>query len=116
MQKDFDRWNHSKKKINAAADRPFYHAREIWWCAVGVNVGNELDGTGKHHDRPVLVLRPFNAETLFWKIDNYDKSDPISAPKTRAIRRRPNVSSPSCWPASIEETSTALPTKWGRFL
>ena len=116
MQKDFDRWNHSKKNINAGADRPFYHAREIWWCAVGVNVGNELDGTGKHHDRPVLVLRPFNAETLFWKIDNYDKSDPISAPKTRAIRRRPNVSSPSCWPASIEETSTALPTKWGRFL
>ena len=36
-----------------------------WWCAVGVNVGNELDGTGKEHDRPVLVIRPFNAETFF---------------------------------------------------
>ena len=29
-----------------------------------MNIGNELDGTGKHHDRPVLVLRPFNAETF----------------------------------------------------
>src|SRR5436189_4340574 len=65
MEKDFDRWNRHKKKANDAADRPFYHAREIWWCAVGVNVGNELDGTGKEHDRPVLVIRPFNAETFF---------------------------------------------------
>ena len=65
MEKDFDRCNRHKKKVNDAADRPFYHAREIWWCAVGVNVGNELDGTGKEHDRPVLVIRPFNAETFF---------------------------------------------------
>jgi mRNA interferase MazF len=65
MQKDFDRWNGSKKEIHSDAKRPFYHPREIWWCAVGVNVGNELDGTGKHYDRPVLVVRPFNAETFF---------------------------------------------------
>jgi mRNA-degrading endonuclease toxin of MazEF toxin-antitoxin module len=65
MDKDFDRWNRAKKDINASARRPFYHAREIWWCTVGVNIGNELDGTGKHHDRPVLVIRPFNAETFF---------------------------------------------------
>jgi mRNA interferase MazF len=65
MVKDFDRWNRAKKHVDADAQRPFYHAREIWWCAVGVNVGNELDGTGKHHDRPVLILRPFNAETFF---------------------------------------------------
>ena len=65
MQKDFDHWNGSKKEIYSGAKRPFYHPREIWWCAVGVNVGNELDGTGKHYDRPVLVIRPFNAETFF---------------------------------------------------
>lgn len=65
MQKDFDRWNGRKKEIDSGAKRPFYHPREIWWCAVGVNVGNELDGTGKHYDRPVLIIRPFNAETFF---------------------------------------------------
>lgn len=65
MEKDFDQWNTNKKAINTDAHRPFYHAREIWWCAVGVNVGNELDGTGKHYDRPVLIIRPFNAETFF---------------------------------------------------
>ncbi len=65
MVKDFDRWNDRKKDLDGRGDRPFYHAREVWWCSVGVNVGNELDGTGKHHDRPVLILRPFNAETFF---------------------------------------------------
>jgi len=65
MQKDFDRWSRSKKNIHNDGRRPFYHAREVWWCAVGANVGNELDGTGDHHDRPVLVIRPFNAETFF---------------------------------------------------
>ena len=63
MVKDFDGWNGHKKHIDAAVERPFYHTREIWWCSVGVNIGNELDGTGKQHDRPVLVIRPFNAET-----------------------------------------------------
>jgi mRNA interferase MazF len=65
MQKDFDSWSRQKRNIHTQGERPFYHAREIWWCTVGVNIGNELDGTGKHHDRPVLVIRPFNAETFF---------------------------------------------------
>jgi hypothetical protein len=54
MEKNFDGWNRSKKKIHEAAKRPFYHAREIWWCAIGANIGNELDGTGRQHDRPVV--------------------------------------------------------------
>jgi mRNA-degrading endonuclease toxin of MazEF toxin-antitoxin module len=65
MDKDFDRWNKHKRRIHEMTARPYYHAREIWWCSVGVNVGNELDGTGKEYDRPVLVIRPFNAETFF---------------------------------------------------
>lgn len=65
MQKDFDDWNKEKRKIHETGERPFYHSREIWWCSVGVNIGNELDGTGKEHDRPVLVLRAFNRETFF---------------------------------------------------
>lgn len=64
MHKDFDCWNIHKKTIDIQAERPFYHAREIWWCSMGVNVGNEIDGTGKQYDRPVLVLRPFNAESF----------------------------------------------------
>ncbi|OGG52813.1 hypothetical protein A3C20_01050 [Candidatus Kaiserbacteria bacterium RIFCSPHIGHO2_02_FULL_55_25] len=65
MERDFDGWNKSKKKIQKSPKAPFYHEREVWWCAVGVNIGNEIDGTGELHDRPVLVLRAFNAETFF---------------------------------------------------
>jgi hypothetical protein len=65
MEKHFDRWSRHKRTLHALGERPFYHAREIWWCAVGVNIGNELNGTGKEHDRPVLVIQPFNAETFF---------------------------------------------------
>jgi mRNA-degrading endonuclease toxin of MazEF toxin-antitoxin module len=65
MQKDFDGWARTKKSIHDAAERPVYHVREIWWCAVGVNIGNEVDGTGKAHARPVVVIRAFNAGTFF---------------------------------------------------
>ena len=65
MTKEFDPWNDEKKALDGASARPFYHMREIWWCALGVNIGNEVDGTGRHHDRPVVIIRPFNAETFF---------------------------------------------------
>lgn len=63
MGKDFERWNDEKKKLNDRRDAPFYHQREIWWCAIGTNVGFEQDGTGEHHDRPVLILKALSAQT-----------------------------------------------------
>lgn len=65
MSKDFDAWGGDKKALHARADAPFYHEREIWWCALGVNIGFEQDGTGKQFDRPVVVIRGFNKQTLF---------------------------------------------------
>ena len=65
MKKNFDKWSKEKKDLHDHGDRPFYHAREIWWCAVGVNIGSEVDGTGDNHDRPIVIIRPFNSETFF---------------------------------------------------
>ena len=48
------------KKLGA-----FCHAREIWWCSLGINVGFEQDGTGKNFDRPVVVIRGFNERIFF---------------------------------------------------
>jgi len=64
-RKNFDTWNNHKKLINKQRAAPFYKEREVWWCALGVNVGFEQDGTGKNFDRPVLVLKGFNRETFF---------------------------------------------------
>ncbi len=43
MEKDFDKWNNQKKIINLRSNNTdfFYHEREVWWCAIGVNVGFE---------------------------------------------------------------------------
>ncbi len=60
MEKDFDKWNEAKKRVNHQEDTKLYHTREIWWATLGLNVGYEQDGTGKEFQRPVLVLRGFS--------------------------------------------------------
>jgi mRNA-degrading endonuclease toxin of MazEF toxin-antitoxin module len=63
MQKNFDKWNEIKKDIHLKNESKLYHAREIWWCSLGVNVGFEQDGDGKEYQRPVLVFKGFSANT-----------------------------------------------------
>jgi mRNA interferase MazF len=64
MEKDFDTWNGEKKRVNAARPK-LYHARELWWCSLGLNVGFEQDGTGADFQRPVLILRGVSPNTCF---------------------------------------------------
>ena len=64
MEKDFDRWNILKKQLNSVS-RVFYaHPREIWWCSLGVNIGAEIDGKHENFERPVIVMKVYNKETL----------------------------------------------------
>ncbi|KKW10937.1 MAG: 2,4-dihydroxyhept-2-ene-1,7-dioic acid aldolase [Parcubacteria group bacterium GW2011_GWA2_49_9] len=62
MKKDFDAWNNNKKRIHADNENKLYHEREVWWCALGVNIGFEQDGTGIESDRPVLILKGFSSQ------------------------------------------------------
>ncbi|MCX6738683.1 MAG: type II toxin-antitoxin system PemK/MazF family toxin [Candidatus Parcubacteria bacterium] len=62
MRKKFDEWNRNKKHIHDEGLNKLYHEREIWWCALGVNVGFEQDGTSKEAERPVLVLKGFSKD------------------------------------------------------
>ncbi|OJI08968.1 MAG: hypothetical protein COV08_02665 [Candidatus Vogelbacteria bacterium CG10_big_fil_rev_8_21_14_0_10_49_38] len=59
MEKEFDRWNKTKKEIDQSSENRFYHPREIWWCTLGINIGFEQDGSDQEFRRPVLVLRAF---------------------------------------------------------
>lgn len=67
MKKDFQKWHSKKAQINENENRPHFHEREIWWCALGVNVGFEQDGGGEDFLRPVIVFKKFNNE-IFWGI------------------------------------------------
>lgn len=62
--KDFDSWNERKKKIHTNEFTGFVHEREIWWCSLGFNVGDEEDGKNEDFERPVLVLKKFNRKIV----------------------------------------------------
>lgn len=63
MGKDFDRWNEIKKELHENEIRKLYHAREIWWCSLGENIGFEQDGDGTEYQRPVLILKGLSKNT-----------------------------------------------------
>jgi mRNA interferase MazF len=65
MERDFDRWNDRKKALDEKARKPLFQEREIWWCALGANLGFEQDGKHDNFERPVLVLRKYNANLFF---------------------------------------------------
>lgn len=65
MQKDFDDWNQIKKTLEQRNDFPDFREKEVWWCNVGINIGYEADGKGKHKTRPILILRKFNKHMFY---------------------------------------------------
>lgn len=64
MEKEFDLWNSQKKSLSSAGRVIYAHPREVWWCAIGVNIGSEIDGKNENFERPVLVVRVYNRETM----------------------------------------------------
>lgn len=59
--KNFDTWNKEKKNLeNVGHDTLAFHEREIWWCSIGFNLGDEQDGKNELFERPILVLKKFN--------------------------------------------------------
>lgn len=79
MQKDFDTWNFHKKEIDLVSINGLHRERQIWWCALGLNIGSEDDGKNEYFERPVLIFRRFGEETS-WTI-------PISSQKCRKDSR-----------------------------
>lgn len=66
MQKDFSVWHEKKGRVDEK-DRPFFNEREIWFAALGLNIGVEQNGSGMDFLRPVVIFRKFNSES-FWAI------------------------------------------------
>jgi mRNA interferase MazF len=63
MKKDFWRWHTKKVQINETEGRALFQEREVWWCALGTNIGFEQDGSSEQFTRPVIVLSKFNLDT-----------------------------------------------------
>jgi mRNA interferase MazF len=63
MERNFEDLCKNKRKINDDGKPKLYKEREIWWCALGVNIGSEQDGTSKGFRRPVLIVKGFGFQT-----------------------------------------------------
>lgn len=75
--KDFIGWHEFKWKIDRGSVELVFHEGEIWWCALGLNVGIERDGKNELFERPVLIFRVLNKD-MFWGL-------PLSSKSKRAI-------------------------------
>ncbi len=62
MKKDFQRWTTKKEQLNDTEGTALFHEREVWWCALGANIGFEQDGSSELFTRPVVVLSKFNLD------------------------------------------------------
>jgi mRNA interferase MazF len=62
MQKDFEKWNQLKQKIDSTNKQIIYKDRDVWWCSIGINIGHEENGKNDFFTRPILILRKFNKQ------------------------------------------------------
>lgn len=60
MSKDFLKWHHKKTKIENTTTPKYFYTREIWFIAMGINIGVEEDGKGTEYRRPVIIMKRFN--------------------------------------------------------
>jgi mRNA interferase MazF len=75
-EKNFDEWNRLKKTLNCKLVSKFAHAREIWWCSLGLNVGAETDGKNNSFERPVIIMKKYNRESfLILPLTSKEKND-----------------------------------------
>ncbi|MEK7565317.1 MAG: type II toxin-antitoxin system PemK/MazF family toxin [Patescibacteria group bacterium] len=50
-------WNKNNNKL-------IFKQGEIWWCSLGMNLGEEIFGKGIKFTRPVLVFRKFTSNSF----------------------------------------------------
>ena len=72
MDEGMDKWSKEKLALNAKVTFVRPKRRQVWWCAIGFNVGSEQNCT-EGFDRPVLVLKVFGS--MFWGLP-ITSSDP----------------------------------------
>lgn len=61
----FSLWCRQKVEMHVSKkDPPLFKQGEVWWCSIGMNVGEELFGKGDRFARPVVVLKKFSRNTF----------------------------------------------------
>jgi mRNA interferase MazF len=67
MHKQFKKRILKKEELHNRKKIPSFKERDIYWCGLGENIGDEENGKSDFFSRPVLIIRKFN-KNLFWGI------------------------------------------------
>jgi len=63
MIKRFFEWIKLKERLHFKEHKPpLFKEGEIWWCAIGENVGIEVNGKGEAFSRPVFVYKKLSKD------------------------------------------------------
>lgn len=61
MLKRFLEWFGLKERLHESAHKPpFFREGELWWCHIGENVGNEMNGKGERFTRPIYIFKKYD--------------------------------------------------------
>ena len=52
----FNSWNEQKQRLDSNRRRLLFKEGEIWWCSLGINVGEEVYGKGAEFSRILKKL------------------------------------------------------------
>lgn len=63
--KSYLNWLYHKVNISEKEYVSQIKEGEVYWCAIGENIGSEENGKGSDFCRPVLVFKKFNNQ-IFW--------------------------------------------------
>ncbi len=60
----YDDWNQKKQglQISNSTKAIYFKEGDIWWCSIGINLGDESYGKGEDFRRPVLILKKLSAD------------------------------------------------------
>ena len=76
IRKSYLKWMGVKRRIHNSGIIRTIEEGEIWWAAVGENVGVEIDGKNEKYSRPVLVqTKPMDVTRLYQKMGELSKGD-----------------------------------------
>ena len=74
MFKRFIDWIYAKIAIDSKErSETVINEREVYWCSLGENIGDEENGKGEVFRRPVLIFKKFNNH-IFWGIPMSSKN------------------------------------------
>lgn len=65
MFKRFIAWIGLKEKLHTNSDnRVYFNEKEVWWCALGENIGVEVNGKGDMFSRPILMYKKLGSASF----------------------------------------------------